>query len=256
MEVPENHEGTADLEQIKPTPTPARFSPQDYYNIYSKEPSQDNLNRVMDSLKPVISQSLVSLGESQNSMLTEKARIFALQAVKKYSPDYGASLHTWVRGQLMQLNRAKREMNSPIKVPERIQLDAFHLKNKESEFIDKYGREPDIHELADITKMPVKRIAKVRNQFYKVPSTMSLPEESLTQYQPDYLQETMGYIFEDCDYVDRKLMEHRFGYGGGEILPNQVLAAKLGIRPDAVSKRYKKLEDKIRQTHEILSKTF
>lgn len=239
-----------------PSTAPARFSPQDYYNIYSTDPSPQNLNQVMNSLKPVIAQSLVGIGEHNNPMLTEKARIFALQAVKKYSPEYGASLHTWVRGQLMQLNRARREMNSPIKVPERIQLDAFHIKTKENEFIDKHGREPDVHELADITRLPVKRIAKVRTQFYRVPTSMSLPEESLTQAQTDYTDETMSYIFDSADYIDRKLMEHRFGYGGGEIIPNQDLAAKLRLRPDAVSKRYKKLEAKIRQTHDILSKTY
>jgi hypothetical protein len=246
-------------EVVPPTtvsPAPARFSPQDHYQNYAQNPSQENLNKVMTSLKPVINQSLVSLGESSNPLLEERARIYAVQAIKKYSPDYGASLHTWVRGQLMQLNRARRELNSPIKVPERIQLDAFHIRNKEAEFRDKHGRDPDVQELSDITKLPVKRLAKVRTQFFKVPTSAAMPDESVSKFQSDYLDESMGYVFDSCDYVDRKILEHRFNYGGGELLPNHVIGTMLGIRPDVLSKRYKKLQDKINKTYEVISKTY
>ncbi len=239
-----------------PTPVPARFSPQDHYNVYAADPSVENLNKVMTSLKPVINQSMVSLGESDNPLLAERAKIYTVQAIKKYSPEYGASLHTWVRGQLMQLNRARRELNSPIKVPDRIQIDAFHIKNKEAAFRDEHGRDPDVHELADITHMPVKRIAKVRSQFFKVPSSGAMPDEGVTTSKSDYLDEAMGYVFEDCDYIDRKILEHRFNYGGGEMLPNHVIGTQLGVRPDVLSKRYKKLEDKINKTYSVIAKTY
>jgi hypothetical protein len=239
-----------------PTPAPARFSPQDHYTNYAKDPSPGNLNKVITSLKPVINQSLVSLGESNNPLLEEKARIYAVQAVKKYSPDYGASLHTWVRGQLMQLNRARRELNSPIKVPERIQLDAFHIRNKEQEFRELRGRDPDVQELSDLTHLPVKRLAKVRSQFYKVPTSAAMPDDSVSKYQSDYLDEAMGYVFDSCDYVDRKILEHRFNYGGGENLPNHVLGTMLGVRPDVLSKRYKKLEHKINNTYSTIARTY
>lgn len=253
MEVPES---TNPIIPEPPAPTPARFSPQDHYQVYTNDPTPENMNKLMVSLKPAINQSLVSLGEGDNPLLEEKAKIYTVQAIKKYSPDYGASLHTWVRGQLMQLNRARRELNSPIKVPERIQLDAFHIRNKEMDFRDKYGRDPDVHELADITKMPVKRITKVRSQFFKVPGAGAVPDEAVTKYKSDYLEEAMGYVFEDCDYVDRKLLEHRFNYGGGEQLPNHIIGTMLGVRPDVLSKRYKKLEDKINRTYSTIANTY
>lgn len=237
-------------------PSQTKLDPQVAFEQYSAAPDNVNLNRVVQSLRPVISQALVNVGEGGNPLLEEKAKLFTVQAIKKYDPQYGASLHTWVRNQLMQLNRAKREMNSPIKVPERIQLDAYHLKNKEIEFFEKHGRDPDVSELADISHMPVKRIKKIRQQYLKVPSFNDIPEEHFAQYQSDYLDESMGYVFEDSEFIDRKIMEHRFGYGGAEILPNHILAEMLRIRPDALSKRFKRIENRINTTYETIKKTY
>lgn len=230
--------------------------PQEAFGAYTVDPSPANMTKVMGALQPAVNQSLAQIGESGNPMLQEKARMFAVKAVKTYDPAYGATLHTWTRNQLRQLTRAKREMNSPMKVPDRTQLDAFHLRNKELEFVEKHGREPDLAELADASHLPIKRIEKVRRQFMKVPGQGAISDDTVKQYQTDYTPETMDYVYEESDHVDRKLMEHRLGYGGAEILPNNVLAKRLNLRPDVLSKRWGKINHKLNEVYESLSNIY
>jgi DNA-directed RNA polymerase specialized sigma subunit len=40
-------------------------------------------------------------------------------------------------------------VNQPVKVPERVQLDAYTISRAEKEFYDKHNREPDVEELAE-----------------------------------------------------------------------------------------------------------
>lgn len=227
-----------------------------HFGNYTLEPSNANLGHVLKSLDPVINSSLASIGEAGNSFLRSKAKLYAAQAVKSYSPESGASLHTWVANQLFRLRRAKRESNSPAKVPERTQLDAYHIFSKEREFQDLHNREPDIHELSDYAKMPVKRIAKVRAQFFRVPTAEAVGGiDGITDAESDYMDEAISYLYDDLDHVDKKILEHRTGYGGSPILSNGDLARKLDVRPDVISKRSARLGSKIMEVNERLRRT-
>jgi hypothetical protein len=237
-------------------PKVPQFRPNEAYEAYRVEPTEQNFSKVMKSLDPVINRTLVSMGQSDNPMLKDQARIFAARAVKKFKPDAGAQLHTWVSGQLIQLRRTKREFNSPLKVPERIQLDAYHLDKKTREFVDLHNREPDVAELADFAHMPVKRITKVRQQYLRVPTTESISDDTRTDSETDYMLEAVGYLYHDADKLDRKILEHRTGYGGAEILSNSQLSKLLHVRPDVISKRSAKLGTKLSEVGEKLKRAY
>ena len=127
---------------------PKPNSLDDAYKAYLTEPTPDRLSDVVDHLDPVINYSLSSINASSDNLIRNKAKVFAAEAVKKYDPQHGAALPTWVSGQLMQLKRFKRDVNQPVKVPERIQLDAYTLARAEQEYIDKFNKEPDVEELS------------------------------------------------------------------------------------------------------------
>lgn len=233
-----------------------RPGPNESYAVYQGDPSQVNFNKVVKSLEPSINKALVGLGQADNPLLRDQARIYASKAIKKFNPEAGAQLHTWVTGQLMQLRRTNRELNSPLKVPERIQLDAYHLDRKSKEFSELHQRDPNIHELADFAHMPVKRITKVRQQFLKVPTSGSVSDDTTNETETDYMTEAVGYIYEDVDDLGKKILEHRTGYGGAEVFSNSQLSKLLGVRPDVISKRSAKLGERLTEVSERLKRMY
>lgn len=239
-----------------PPEKPKKLYPNEAYSIYHQEPSQENFNKVMKTLDPTINKALVSLGQADNPILRDQAKVFTARAVRKFNPEAGAQIHTWVTGQLMQLRRSNRALNSPLKVPERIQLDAYHLDRKKKEYQELHQREPNIHELADFAHMPVKRITKVREQFLKVPSSGSVSDDTQSETETDYMTEAVSYIYDDVDDLGKKILEHRTGYGGAEVFSNSQLSKLLGVRPDVISKRSAKLGERLTEVSERLKRMY
>ncbi len=222
------------------------------YQAYISDPTPDNLSTVVDHLHPVINYSVSSMNEYNNNLIKNKARIFAAQAVQKYNPESGASLPTWVSGQLMQLKRFRRSVNQPIKVPERIQLDAYTLSKAEQDFIDKYDREPDLDELADHSKLPIRRITKIRKTFRAMPSQSAIGD-TMTQSETDFGSEALDYIYKDADKVDRKIIEMKLGYGGRyEPMEPKRIAIQLGITPSQLTRRSAKLALRLQEVEKTL----
>ncbi len=222
------------------------------YAAYLTDPNPDRLNDVVTQLSPVINYNLSSINAGSNNLIKNKAKIFAAHAVKKFDPNSGASLQTWVSGQLMQLKRYNREVNQPVKVPERVQLDAYTISRAEKDFYDKHNREPDVEELADHAKMPRKRIEKVRRSFRAMPSQGAIGD-GLTQTETDFGAEALDYTYKDADRVDRKIIEMKTGYGGRyEPMPPNKIAAMLGLTPSQLTRRSIKLSLKIQEIEKNL----
>jgi DNA-directed RNA polymerase specialized sigma subunit len=222
------------------------------YAAYLSDPTPDRLNDVVDNLSPVINYSLSSINAGADNLIKNKAKIFAADAIKKFNPNAGAALPTWVSGQLMQLKRFKREVNQPVKVPERVQLDAYTLSRAEQEFFDKHDREPDVEELSDYSKIPRKRIEKIRRSFRAMPSQGAIGE-GLTQSETDFGAEALDYVYKDADRVDRKIIEMKTGYGGRyeSMSPNKI-SAMLGLTPSQLTRRSIKLSLRIQEIEKNL----
>jgi DNA-directed RNA polymerase specialized sigma subunit len=222
------------------------------YAAYLSDPSPDRLNDVVNHLSPVINYSLSSINANTDNLIKNKAKIFAADAVKKFNPAAGAALPTWVGGQLMQLKRFKREVNQPVKVPERVQLDAYTLSRAEKEFYDQHNREPDVEELSDFSKMPRKRIEKIRRSFRAMPSQGAMGE-GFTQTETDFGTEALDYTYKDADKIDRKIIEMKMGYGGRyePMQPNKI-SALLGLTPSQLTRRSIKLSLKIQEIEKNL----
>lgn len=222
------------------------------YNAYLTDPTPDNLYTVVEHLNPVINYSLSAINAGGDNLIRNKARLFAADAVKKFDPSHGAALPTWVSGQLMQLKRFKREVNQPVKVPERVQLDAYSLARAEQEFYDKFNREPDVEELADYAKIPRKRIEKIRRSFRAMPSQGAMGD-GFVQSESDFGAEAMDYVYKDADKVDRKIIEMKTGYGGRyEPMPPNKIAAMLGLTPSQLTRRSIKLSMRIQEVEKNL----
>lgn len=239
-----------DLEQED---APLELSP---YDRWKSEPTPQHMAGVVKSLDGSIRQAMHSMGAGNDPYLMSRARTLAAGAVQTYDPAAGAGLHTWVNRQLLPINRMRREKQTAIKIPESVQLDAYRLMQAEREFEDENGREPDVEELADAVSMPVARIAKVREQFVRImhddAAGASGGEEptsgiSVEHETPDFDTEALSYVHHESDYIDRKILEHKTGYGGAEVLNGAELAAKLNVSPAQITRRSAKLTYKVNQ---------
>lgn len=224
------------------------------YGIYSQDPTPQNLYKVVDRLSPLIGNTLAQLGEGENQLLKNEAKLITAGAVKTFSPDQGVALQTWAASQLKQLRRKRREINSVVKLPERVQLDAFHIERGMRELTDMNGEEPDLEQLADHIKMPIKRINKVRSMLFKTPDSGAISADSINQTATDNTEEAMHYIYADANKLDRKIMEHRLGYGGSKAMSNNDIASMLGVGPDVISKRLGRILKKVETTYNVLER--
>lgn len=239
---------TQDLRFLNVTAAPYEIE----FQKWKTDPSPGNLFRTVEALNPVISHSLTSIGAADDPVLRSHAKLFAAEAVKKFDPASGASLPTWTSGQLQQLRRLKRQSQAVTRVSESAQLDAFSLAQAEKEFMDKHGREPDVVELADFAKMPVKRIEKVRRTMRKTPSEQALGEVTADSL-PDTESEALEYVHRDSDQIDRQIIEMKTGFGGkhAPMAPKDI-AFRLRLTPTQLSRRSVRLALKLQEIEEAL----
>lgn len=219
---------------------------------YQSDPTPARLSAVVRSLTPTISYALSSLQSQSDPVMKIKARTLAAKAVQSYDPDRGAALPTWVSSQLLPLRRARRNMQTAVRVPERIHLDAYSLAKAEKDFVDKHNREPDVAELSDFSKMPIRRIAAIRSTMRRTPSETSIGEGA-PPIETDFTGEAVDYVHQDSDHVDRRILELKTGYGGHEVTPPWRIAEMLKLTPTQLTRRSQRITYRIQNIEKRLN---
>ena len=191
---------------------------------------------VVDSLSPTIDHVLTSIGASGDPAMKMHARVMAAAALKKYDPAAGAAIPTYISSQLQALRRTRRDIQSAVPIPDRVQTDSMHLRNAEQELFDALGRKPDTGELADHTGMSHKRIEKIRKAFIRTPSESDLGDAS-AESSNDYNDEALRYVYHDSDHTDRRIIELKTGYGGNPVTSHEEIGKALKLTPSQLSRR-------------------
>lgn len=225
------------------------------YQSYLAAPGPDSLGHVVKHLAPTISYALSNAGADKDPYIKTRARVIAGKAVQTFNPAYGASLPTWTTQQLQQLHRIRRQSQSSVKIPDKILLDNSTIRRAELTFADKFGREPDLEELADHSKLPVSRIQHVRRSLRRVVSSSAFGDQGLPMQDTEdpLLDEASSYVYKDADRIDRRILEMKTGYGGKyEPMDALTIAQKLGLHPSMLSRRSARLGLKIQETRDAL----
>lgn len=231
-------------------------SPDDTHTAWEEwKTTQDpeKLRVVVDKLQPVIRQNLNLIGASGDKHMELKARTVAATAVRNYDPEQGASLKTWTSQQMMQMRRAKRQADSMVAIPERIQMAAYTINKAEREFEDKNDRAPDLHELADAVQMSPERIAQVRKATSAATTEGAFGEGGGIAIPANHMPEALDIAYDEGDYVDRKLLEWRTGYGGATPKSSEEIAAKLKMTPVQLSRASARLSYKLQKLEQELA---
>lgn len=221
---------------------------------YQDNPTSSTLRAVVDSLHPLIASQAAAHGGAESPHIRHKARLMAADAVRTFDPASGAKLTTWVQSNLRGLSRYRRESGGPVKIPERAQLDAWHIEKARRQYFDEHGDEPDTRQLADASGMPVKRITEV------IAMTRPIAAESefygVQQSVADNLGEALDYVYSQADKIDRAIIDHTMGYGGKPVLQKQQIAAKLNVSPALITRRSERIGQMTQDFDRQLSQTY
>ena len=248
---------------------PNKLTVSETYDIYKKEPSKQNLNKVVKSLGNTINYSLSANNASNDPLIASKAKLITAKAIKEFDPGYKVSLPTYVSSQLQKLTRVARDLRNPIKLPERFVYESQALKKAEDDFIDEYGREPDLSELSDASGMSIKKISDIRRKSIKQMSESQRfsggedeSEDNQTSIDetaaegPDFLDEAEMYVYNGLDHKEKKVFEHLTGYGSTEVLSPAEISQRFDVSQSTISRLAKKFSKDIKDTYEALEEVY
>jgi DNA-directed RNA polymerase specialized sigma subunit len=224
--------------------------PEEAYTAWKADPTPDNLNAAVRALDGPVNYALYSVNGGDSPQLRHQARLFTADAIKTYDPAKGTQLASWVSGQLQSLRRFKRENTGPVKVPERAQLDAWHLEKTRRNYLDTHGIEPDVKQLADASNISAKRIADVRRSTRPVVAQDAI--QDVEQSGADYMDEALEYVYDESDAVDRQIIEHLTGFGGVEQLAKNVIAQRMGVSPSQITRRSDRIASRLQELEQDL----
>jgi len=222
---------------------------------FKANPEPERLSAIVKRLDPTIKHTLNSMGVVDDPYLLSKSRVLAADAILTYDSTKGAGLKTWISQSLQPIRREKRMNMTPVKVPDRVVLDSYALYKAENTFEDKHGRAPDLEELADAAAMSIKRIGTVRASSHAPVGEAAFDGNIGQVNESRHLPEALDAIYQSEPYLNRKVLEHKFGYGNSPVLSGNDLAAKLELSPAAISKRTAALQSKILKLEKALNRT-
>lgn len=246
---------TTPVDEEVDSPAPKVTGANAAYKEWWLDKTPSKLNGVVRALDNTINYKMVSMGVSDNPQMKHQARLYVADAVKKYDPTSGASLHTWAQSHLQSMHRFKRENQGPVKVPDRAALDAWSIEKANRELTDELGYEPDVKQLADKSNISVKRIAAVRKATRPVAASSQMYDDG-GGTMSDYMGEALEYVYGDADQMDRKIIEMTTGYGGCDIMQKNHIAAKLGISPSQVTRRSERIGMKLQSMDHDITNTY
>lgn len=241
-------EGTRSREQRKA---------DDPYTKWQESRSPEDLYRVVEQHRPTIDRAVASIVPTRNPLAQRRALLLAAQAVESYDPKRGVPLKHHIQSQLSGLRRYTKQVTEAVPIPERVRRDTARLQQATEELWGTLDREPTDIELADHTGITLKQQRRLR-QRQRVATTEGYLQSLAGEgdgaedflpgvSRPSLRGEIEDYVVFDLDPVDRLIYQHRTGYGGADILPNQDIAKRVKLSPGAVTQRMNKIENRIQE---------
>lgn len=216
--------------------------------------TQAELAAAVNDLQPKIAYHLHKYGLGSDPLAAGHARALAAKAVSTYDPNSGANFHTWLDRNMMPLSRFKRLRATAVRVPEKIQLDAYRVNRAMSDFEEEHGREPETEELADAAGLSVKRLDQITRTFRKMSGESAFEGNLSSGLETDFVAEAMEAVWDESDHIDRKIIEHKTGYGGKPLLEPKDIAPMLKISPVELSRRSARIGAKMDEILEYLER--
>ena len=218
---------------------------EDAYAKWLERPDKDTMGGVISELDPLINVE-VQRYSGPKSLLRNKARLYAVDAVRKYNPASGAKLSSWVVTQLQQLSRYGKQLGRPVHTSELAYRQAAEMNSVRQKLSDDLGAEPTDEQMADCMGIAPGRVKKLRamNPGYYAESALSagdvenptIPGVENTGADP-VLRTAVEGVHASLDERDRAIFELKTGHGGREAVDNKSIAKRLGVSEALISQR-------------------
>ena len=219
-----------------------KSSYQEAYDKWVVDQTPENMSGVLDALMPTINSEIMRY-EGPKSHLRSRAKALAVKAVKTFNPMSGAKLQSWVTTNLKQLSRYGQGLRD-VKAPELAIRRAAEIDRVSKQLSDELGREPTLTELADEIGISEKKIKRIRGQVKASINSGSFDTESTEEastapgvYTPSTLPFASEAVYMSLSPRDQQIFDSRTGSHGSKIVPNAVLAKRLGVSPPSISQR-------------------
>ena len=209
----------------------------------------------LKKIEPTVVKAVNAYAAGDPSYKTQ-ARIYAIEAAKNYNPDKGATLDTYVYGQLRRLQRLSAQRGNLTRISENVAQERAVVQRAIRELTADLGEEPTTEQLADRVGMSRRRIDALMNYKPVIPDSIAVSPEgdSLAKSDDDnkVLSLYDNVIYDELDDTDKRIYEWSTGYGKGVKLSGAEIAARLKISPAAVSKRYTRIAAKFAKDRELI----
>lgn len=216
------------------------------------------LGEVLRSAEPLIKAAVTSYGGANPSpTLYSTAKIIVADAIKKFDPNKGIQLNTYLFNALKGLTRTSIKESTPVSIPERIIYDNNKMDIAGKEFQELYDREPTIEELADATGLSTARIEYVRKYMSGTMYEGGMQGEEGQTMSPGTNKQSiedqaLELVYFDLDVIDKLIFDYKMGMHGQKAISVTEIARKLKMSPSSVSQRAAKISKIVMETQQML----
>lgn len=201
------------------------------------------------------SKDLTPLLKSYNPLIRKKANQFvgnvnlppaaihaefqhaALNAFRKYDPNKGAALNTWVNINLKKAQRWVSKYQNVARIQENRQYKIGAFNNARATLDDRLGREPTNLEISDYMGVPENEISMLNTEIRKALPTSGFEGGfDPTTIAPDRDLEKLRLIKYELSPEELLVYEYTVGDGGKDQLKPGQIARKLKMSPSKVSR--------------------
>jgi DNA-directed RNA polymerase specialized sigma subunit len=222
---------------------------EEAYQAWQSEPSPKAMAGLLRRAEPVLQKGITSFSADRSPTVKARAKLLAVDAVRRFDPKGKAKLETWLLGNLKGLTRYNQQL-SPIRLPERMDYESARLLTASTELSDRLGRPPTDEELSEETGIAVQRMQRIRNAKKPVMAESQLKDEEGSPYLPGVARQSpeavwAEYVYHDLTPMDKKIYDHMTGRGGHEVKGVSEIARMFRVTPGAISQRAAKIAQKL-----------
>lgn len=244
------------------TPEPSSLLEPEYqapYAAWKAAPGPKTMGALLEAVKSVREAGLRTNAPNSSPTMKTHAKLNNAEAIAKYDPMRG-KLKTHLMYHMQGLHRANAQENQIIRLPERVGIDSYHLRQHEADLRDELGRSPSMAELSDRSGLSSRRIQHIRKAQPGMPEGMLATQGEAGDEQPSAgpaVQQSDSdriwheFVYNDLQPTDQVIMEHTLGLYGHPVLPKKEIARKLNISPGAVTQRAAKIQAQLDKQEEL-----
>lgn len=170
----------------------------------------------------------------------------AINAFRRYDPNKGTQLNTWVHNNLIKAQRFVTSIQNTARISEKRVYKIGEYQRAASSLDDMFGRPPTTEEMADHLGWSAKEVMQVSTDNRK-DLIESAFEGDPTTIMPSRTSEVLRLVYCDLTPEEQLVYEYTLGAGGKPQLTPGKIAKKLGMSSSKVTrvrdKIYKKTQE-------------